>query len=156
MASGSSAQLKSTSRNKDFKVCTYLANKACPTPFAAQCLNSTVSIPDTLLAPLTLGQPQPHMARLAVRMTAVDRKAHVIRLKLAVTRQGQLPTPFFVLFKIRARRSEERIAALGAEKVWFVVRPFPKRGVVETDEPLFDDGSFAVVAARCKVLQINS
>jgi len=93
------------------------------------------------------------MARLAVRMTAVDRKAHVIRLKLAVTRQGQFPTPFLVRFKIRARRSEEGITTLGAEKVWFMVRPFPKRGVIETDEPFFDDGSFTVVAARCKVLQ---
>ena len=86
-------------------------------------------------------------------MTAVDRKAHVIRLKLAVTRQGQLPTPFFVRFKIRARRSEERITTLGAEKVWFMVCPLPKRGVIETDEPLFDDSSFTMVAARCKVLQ---
>ena len=93
------------------------------------------------------------MARLAVRMTAVHRKAHIIRLELAVARQGQLPAPLFSLFKIGARGCEKRVAAFSAEKVGFVVRPLPKGRVIETDEPLFNDGSLALVASGSKILQ---
>ena len=47
---------------------------------------------------------------------------------------------------------QEGVAAFGAEEVLFVVGAFPERWVVKSDKTFIDDGGFAVVATRRKVL----
>jgi hypothetical protein len=90
------------------------------------------------------------VAALAVRVTLVHGEADVIVLERAVAGDGEVePT---VTLGARARRREERVAALGAEEVLLVVRPLAERIVVERDEALVNDRRLAMVATRCKDL----
>jgi hypothetical protein len=90
------------------------------------------------------------MAALAVWIPLVHRKPDIVVLKLSVPADVKLacsaagfgPVPW----------CEERVPAFGAEEVLFVVGAFTKGRVIERDKPFVDDGSFAMIASRCKIL----
>lgn len=88
------------------------------------------------------------MARLAVRVAAIHREPHIVRLKIAVPTHTQLPCTR------RRRRRQERVSALGTKKVLFMIRPLPQRGVVQTDKPLLDNRSFTRIASGSEILVI--
>ena len=85
------------------------------------------------------------MARLAVWVPAVDGEADVVSRERTVARERARG-------RTRLRRRQERVAALGAEEVLFVVCALAELGVVERDEALVDDRRLAVVASRCELL----
>jgi hypothetical protein len=90
------------------------------------------------------------MARLAIRMPLVHREPHIIVLKHPVPADIQLPRPR--RRRSRAGRREERVPAFRTEKVLLVIRPLPKRRVVQANKALLNNGSFARVAPRSEVL----
>lgn len=53
----------------------------------------------------------------------------------------------------RARRVEEWVAALAAEKVQLVIVPLPQEVVVQCDESGVYDRSLAVIAVMCEFLR---
>lgn len=108
------------------------------------------------------------MARLAVRMPAEHREAHLVPVLIQrdVERAVALDADLVrVLVRVRVavecgplagfargRRREEWVAALCTEEVLFVVCPFPECWVIECDEPLVDDGRLAGIALRSECL----
>lgn len=129
---------------------THRTSEALPTPLASKGLNSLSSIPNALLTPFTLWQPQPHMTSLAIWMTLVHREPNIIIFKSTVSSDIQ----FSGSTRVRTidARGKERVAAFGTEEVLFVIGPFAKSFIVESYEAFVDDGSFAMVATRSKVL----
>jgi hypothetical protein len=107
-------------------------------------------IRDTLLALLAFGVPQSYMARLAICVPIMHDEAYAITHEDTIARDAQLATAS------RRGRIKERIATLGAEEVLFVIGPFAKVGVVETDEAFLNYSRFAMVALRSKHLKYSS
>lgn len=86
------------------------------------------------------------MARLAVGVAFVDGEANVVVRERAIPRERARRRP-------RVGWRQERIAALGAEEVLFVVRPLSQLVVVERDEPLVDNRRLAVITLRGELLR---
>lgn len=129
---------------------THRASEAFPTPLASKCLNGLCSISNTLFTSLTLWQSQPYMTSFAIWMTLVHSEPNIIFFKCTISSDVQFSGS--TCMRPVNTWCEERVAAFGTEEVLFVISPFTKRGIIKSDKALVDDGSFAVVATRRKVL----
>jgi hypothetical protein len=132
---------------KEERIVAYRATKALPTPLPAEGLDGLVPVSDAPLAFLAFGQPEAHVARLAVRVPAVHGETDIVRDKCAVARKCE-----FALGS-GERRRQERVAAFCAEEMLLVVSALPaKLWIIQRDETLLHDGRLAAVAPRGKVL----
>ena len=60
-------------------------------------------------------------------------------------------------FRARCRRAgwiEEWVAAFRAKEMKFVVESLAEDGIIERDEPGFDNGGFAVMTSVCEFLSL--
>lgn len=121
--------------------------------FPTECLYSLHAVPNGVLALLASRGSKPDVARLTIRVSPIHGEPDVVVLKLAVAFESDAPRALGVL-AIDAG-SEERVSALGAEKVLFVIGALPELGVVQGNKALVHNGCLAMIASRCETLKIS-
>lgn len=79
-------------------------------------------------------------------------ESHIVILKLAIAAERDTST--LGILAINAR-SEEWVSTLGAEKVLFVIRAFPKLRIVQSYKALIHNRCLAMIAPWCETLRSN-
>jgi hypothetical protein len=118
-------------------------------------------VPDDVLAFFAFRRAKPDVALLAIRVSFVHRETDVVVLEFPVALERDATPPTITTTSSSLGNlaidagSQERISALGAEEMLFVVCALSELGVIQRDEALVHDGRLAVIAPRCEALEMS-